>query len=443
MFIARGHALRVAVGLLAAGCAEPAIDEPDETGDVTDGAEGGDDLAQPEQRFLLEEGGGTGDGCERPTHLAYQLCDAPPEGLTLASSARGHFQFHYVTGSAAESNIDHIATVREEAYASIRAALAIAHEPTIEVHLSPTRVIAAALGRRAGMAFPGSDRYEVIYTGDPLSYEGAHYGHELTHVLAYYLEPGGVRSLAILEEGLAEYLDQSERDLHHAYIDKLLAGIEDLEHWDNIEDGDVWGWNYGRAGSLVTYLVEEYGMDSFLDIYRKAKIGWSNGCWRHEPTGCLGGAASVIAAIGWSVEQVTGDTWTDVQHGWSAVVSSYIEQGPTEMSAHDWAEIQRVIQAMDQAVNCDDWAVYRSAVDGFYCDWRSEAGRVTLSERMVDKHDQFESTVLALYPIGTRNYPEAVALVQRTDSTGGTVEIRLRLEKFQEGWRTTWDDGWK
>src|SRR5262249_48893137 len=108
-------------------------------------------------------------------------------------------------------------------------------EPTLYVDLSPSRVAAAAHGVDFGVSWPGWDYYAAIYTGAPDSFEVMRPGNLMTFVLDYYVDGTTRNRVSFLTVGLAEVLDQWQRDHHDAYALALLAGTEDRVHVADLE----------------------------------------------------------------------------------------------------------------------------------------------------------------------------------------------------------------
>ncbi len=372
------------------------------------------------------------DGCDDPSYLE----------ADWQTTESGALRLHVLPGSAAEHDLADIAATRQRAYDDIREALAIEAAPVLDLYLSPSRVAAQQLGVGAGLAYPGEDRLEVIYTGSADGYETRHYGHELSHLLAYYIDPARAYHLPLFEEGLAEVLDQSQRDLHRAYAANLVAGVELRSRLAGFDDGDVWGSNYGRAGSLVSFLIDTYGMSTFLELWRAAYLDWEEGCAFHPDYGCVEDAMTLEVMLDGVLTAVTGDGWDVVAQRWSSVVQDALSAPAARLSAADEAEIENLVALMDAAAVTDDPEAYRSVMDGFYCDWLDEAGRQAVAERAVAAYAEVRSEVVAVHPIATVNFTAAVAVVQRRELSGAVGLAVLWLERFPIGWRVTYGPDW-
>jgi hypothetical protein len=97
---------------------------------------------------------------------------------------------------------------------------------------------------------------------------------------------------------------------------------------------------------------------------------------------------------------------------------------------------------MDKAIATNDAAMYRSTLEGFYCDYGGEALREQISERAVAAYGTTTSKVLAIFDTGMKNFSTAQALVQRTDDHGITTFATVYFEHVQLGWRVSYGPDW-
>ncbi len=363
-------------------------------------------------------------------------------GETWSTARSDHLVANYLPGTAAERDITDILARRETAYASIRSTLGVTAEPTFSVHLSPSRLAAAAHGLAYGRAWPGENRYQVIYTGAPGSYEMVRHGHELTHLIEYYIDPASARRLPILSEGLAEYLDQSNRDMHDAYAQQLLAGVETRVRVASFESSDVNGRNYGRAGSLVQFLIDRYGMAVFLDIFKRTSVTWSKGCWTSAVYGCIGTADALTAMLDGVLLAVTGEHWVDVQPEWEVEVQASLSSVRTHFPLADRKAVASLLATMDAAIANDDPALYRRTMESFYCEWGGESMREDIGARTVAAYGVTTTNLMRMYDTGVKNFTSARAIARRVDERGLVTVLNLSLERFPEGWKVTYGADW-
>jgi len=378
-----------------------------------------------------------------PVELATDLCDdSTYAGMTWQTASSPHFVLNYLPNTVAQYHRSAIISRLESAYADIRDKLGISVQPTLTVNLSPNRTAAAAYGFGFGRGWPGYDSYDVIYTGAPDSYEVVRYGNLIAQLLNYYFDSSNRTRVAFLTTGVGEWLDQSKRNLHDAYAQQLLAGVENRVHVAEFEAKDVTGRNTGRAGSFVQFLVERYGVDMFADIYRATAVSWNGSCWSSATYGCISTPEALTAMFDGVLTAKVGESWSTVQPLWQAEVQDALARAPVGMAPTAMTEIANVVRTMDIAVTTGDPILYRSTLEGFYCDYGGESLRRTVSDRAVAAYGSVTSKVLAVYETGVKNFTTAQALVQRTDDRGVSIFATLYFEHFPVGWRVTWGPDW-
>jgi hypothetical protein len=384
------------------------------------------------------------DPSNPPTPVATDGCDDPTyAGATWSSQSSAHVVAYYIPGTAAESDIAAILAAREAAYADITSELGISTAPTISLYLSPNRLAASANGRGFGTAFPGQDRYEVVYTGRPDSFEVQRPGSLLARTLEYHVDTANPKRIPILSVGLAELLDQSGRNLHDAYAQNLLAGTETRVRVASLESNDVTGKNAGRAGSLVKFLVDRYGMSTFLDIFKATAVAPVGTCALKSSTyGCINSAATLTNMLDGVLTAKTGESWSTVAAAWKAEVNAHIATVKLNLSLADRNEIKNLVDLMDQAIITDSADLYRSTMEGFYCDWGGESARADIAVRTVEAFESTSSTVMRIYPTGTSNFTTVRVAVRRVDERGFVTPLFYTAEKLPQGWRFTWGPDW-
>jgi hypothetical protein len=384
------------------------------------------------------------DPADPPAPVATDACDESTHAADAwASSSSAHFTAYYLPGTAAETDIGSILAAREAAYTDIQNKLGIASSPTITVYLSPNRLAASAKGKSTGNAFPGADRYEVVYTGVANSFENTRVGNLLTRVLEYHLDPANTTRIPLLTTGVAEYLDQSGRDLHDAYALQLHAGLETRVRVASFDAGDVNGKAAGRAGSLVTFLIDRYGMSTFLDIFKATAVTSIGGCkLKSAAYGCINSADALTAMLDGVLTAETGDSWATVSALWKAEVDSHLATVNTNLPAADRNAIKNLVNLMDQATVTSSPAVYRSTMEGFYCEWGGDTMRSEIAARTTDAFTSTSQNILRFYATGTANFPTARVIVRRIDQDGTLSIHNLSMEKFPAGWRVTYGPDW-
>ena len=374
--------------------------------------------------------------------IATDLCDEPTyAGVTWQSHTSPNFTLNYLPGTAAEHDRLVIAARLELAYADIRSQLGITAQPPLTLNLSPNRAAATAHNRGLGRGWPDIGRYDVVYTGAYDSYEVVRYGQLLTLMLNYHLDASSRTRLSLLTTGVAEYLDQSHRNLHDAYAEQLVAGVESRVRVAEFDTKDVNGRNPGRAGSLVQFLVDRYGMTKFVEMYRATSVAWNGSCYYNATHGCISTSDQLTNMIDGVLFAATGEHWTDVQPEWQTEIETALEGEPSRMGPNTTAEIENVVRVMDKAIDMKDAAMYRSTLEGFYCDWGGEDLREDIAARAVNAYGKTKSRVLAIYDTGIKNFSTAQVLVERKDETG-TLQFQTLFFERTAGWRVTYGPDW-
>lgn len=372
--------------------------------------------------------------------LTTALCDQPDYATTAyVSATRGPLTLWYVPGTDAETELDALSAARTDAYDAARTFLGIAARPPLTVVLSPNRRAAQAHGYANGWADPTTDRAEVLYLpGD--SFERAQHGHELTHLLSAKVD-GQTDHLKFLDEGLSELLDASGRDLHQVYVDQLRAGALLLNAIDGFDDWDVSGWNYGRSSSFVRLLVDTWGNDKFVELWKRSAVTYET----DGRTTTLGDLAESPAGVEKALDHLLlatyGEGLATVRLRWRATLIPHYALPPTPVADADRQAIAEVVAVNDWALTHGDAAAFRSTMEGFYCDRTTDAERMKTATAMVQSRGVVQSRVVSMIPVGRKNYPQVVVFLTR-DETRGAVTVSVAtsysLERFPIGWRITY-----
>jgi hypothetical protein len=414
------------------GCLDGAMTAEIPDVDVRPGAQAPGEPLTPDDPATPEAVAITTDYCDDDAFMA----------ATWQTHTSPHFTINYLPGTPAETDRLVIAARLEMAYADIRAQLGITAEPSLTINLSPNRTAAKAHSVGLGGGWPNLGRYDVIYTGMADSYEVVRYGQLLTWMLDYHLDTTKRNRVALLTTGVAEYLDQSGRDLHQAYALQLDAGIESRVRIAEFDARDVSGRNPGRAGSLVQFLVDRFGIETFGDLYRASAVTWNGSCYFNATYGCVSTPEQLTAMLDGLLVAHTGEGWSAVQPMWQAEVEAALNCDRLVMGPTATAQIANVLRVMDKAVTTNDAAMYRSTLEGFYCDYGGEVLREQISARAVTAWGTTSSKLLAIFDTGIKNFSTAQALVQRTDDHGVTTFSTVYFEHVPVGWRVSYGPDW-
>ncbi|MBU1110819.1 hypothetical protein KKB83_04330 [Patescibacteria group bacterium] len=158
---------------------------------------------------------------------------------------------------------------REEAYKVISQFLHIDIEPKITFYVFPRDrdFCRKYLWVEPNQAYPG-----LFVVFSRISQTA---GHELAHIFSYYLNNAYHLSYKILSEGLATWLDQSERDFHKITGDlkkegKLVSLNKIVNSNDFKAQSDL--ITYPECASFVGFLIDKYGLESFKQIWVKEDL---------------------------------------------------------------------------------------------------------------------------------------------------------------------------
>lgn len=189
-----------------------------------------------------------------------------------------HFEIYFESGSTAAREIETIAAMREKGYVEIAELIGFNKDEVVRVFLFEDQQSKWLATGHQGLGWAVGKTLVEIYSDDTKLDPY----HELTHILmrhygsppaafnegfaVYVAERLGAKALKYLSGKGDETLDQRARQL--------------LEEDDWIPLSDLLSYTeigskesrprvaYPLAGSLVKYLIDQYGMEVFLDAYR-------------------------------------------------------------------------------------------------------------------------------------------------------------------------------
>ncbi|MDH5674865.1 MAG: hypothetical protein OEZ06_22235 [Myxococcales bacterium] len=379
------------------------------------------------------------DACDDPTHVN--------TGLKVYPSR--HFRFHYLPTSAAAQDMATLVAARESAYAVIHSALGLEAEPSIDVFLLPSRAAAEARGMEAGGLDLTQRRYYTVYDGHQRSAESYRFGRYIAEILADAAAAEGHggegRALPLLRVGLGEYFDQSLRDLHRAYAERLVLGAEGEPSMETLSDSDVAAEDRARAGSLMQELVEAIGLPGVAAMLGATAVHDLIGddCLQHDSLGCVGDARELRKLLDYGLVSASTERWVQIERDWQGAVEPLLEDSVDEVDLSDWIAIARVIEASTEAINLGDTLAYRQTMDGYYCDLQDEDARMVTAGRAVDTAEVMETEVHSILSTGVVSYPAARASTERVLADGSVEQVVYELEHFPVGWRITWASDWR
>ncbi|HBB67796.1 MAG: hypothetical protein A2X28_03660 [Elusimicrobia bacterium GWA2_56_46] len=340
-------------------------------------------------------------------------------GPVFVSSESPHFIFHYVKDSAAGREMAAIAANRERAYAAISAALGEAPGGRIDITFYPDR---GSTPSGFGEGSTSGDSISAVYFDFSPCYEKISYGHELAHALSFRLL-GGRHSVPLLAEGMAEYLDQSGRDLHEwlSYKSRILGYQSrfSVENADLAYGNDLSSLSYTKAGSFVKFLVEAAGWKKFMELYAATReLG------RLHPD-------ERLERFGEKFKEIYGRPLENAEAGWNKAAAPFQAKDLPRLPAPDEAEVRKLFSSQDAAVIKSDAQAFSLTYD--------RIGRKRI--RYFDGNLKFymekllETQVNEIYDLGVKNGRRALVRATRRFKDLTTRKIAYYVEKLEDGWK--------
>lgn len=183
-----------------------------------------------------------------------------------------HFIYMYTKGSEAEKDIDLIMKNRESAYNFLVNYLGIKIDCKFKLYFTPNKNFCYTRKMVAQAAIPHKKIASLIYSQFPFCEEKMAFGHEIVHLLIYNWDNKKYH-LECLEEGIAKYLDFSGTNKHLDYLKKISFsfGINSIDLSLRVSHMHL-NTDYEKAGSLVKFLIENYGLQKFKELYLCSSI---------------------------------------------------------------------------------------------------------------------------------------------------------------------------
>ncbi len=362
--------------------------------------------------------------------------DDPKSNVDFVSYSSGSFTLYYLPGTAAERDREDILNKRNSALATIENMLEIKEDRVIDIYMAPNRLAAKLHNIGTGVAHPEQGRIEVLYLDDPQSYEQSRYGHEVTHVVVYHIDP--VRDhLPFIEEGLAEFFDHSGRDYHLGFVQRSQAYKLDLAAAIQLNNNDVKGINRSKAASFIQTLFDiDPDVDKFKAFYSGCYIYWS-GDDPYTPDGKSIDADQLIEIIDQQLLVHYGITFEEFNKQWLDNLAPLLNVEPPYLAEGDLNEIKQLFTVRDQAMSEGNAELYRSTMEGFYCDSWSDSERMSIAEHTISKAAAGRSMVIEAFYLSIVNYASALVYFEKTVN-GRTEILRAFFEHYPLGWRFTW-----
>lgn len=351
--------------------------------------------------------------------LCLAACAGAAAGPVFVSSESPHFIFHYVKNSAAGRDLAAITANRERAYGIISAALGEASGGKINITFYPDR---ESTPSGFGEGSTSGDSISAVYFDFSPCYEKISYGHELAHALSFRLLRGR-HSVPLLAEGMAEYLDQSGRNLHEwlSYKSRILGYQPPfrVENADLAYGDDLSSLSYTKAGSFVKFLVEAAGWKKFMELYADTRE--------------LGRLPSDerLERFGEKFKEVYGRPLENAEAGWNKAAAAFQAKELPRLPAPDEAEIRKLFAAQDAAVIGGDAQAFSLTYD------RIGRKRIRYFEGNLEFYMEklLETQVHEVYDLGVKNGRRALVRTTRRFKDLTTRKIAYYVEKLEDGWK--------
>lgn len=174
---------------------------------------------------------------------------------------------YYPNNSEIYYSIEDWASLRKEAFEYIIDYLGLHWEKEpIKIYVFDSMEHGKKFGLNLGFARPDKSMIFSRYMQSP--------GHELAHCISYRINDGHSINSALIREGLATHLDMTGKNYHMLTLKLLKDRNFSVELFGNEfrKNKD----SYTLGASFVRYLIEEYGLELFIDFYSQDEYDEQN-----------------------------------------------------------------------------------------------------------------------------------------------------------------------
>jgi hypothetical protein len=195
-----------------------------------------------------------------------------PADFTWSISTTRHYEFHYPPGTAAERDISRLGAIAEASFEKVRSKLGADFVGQMKLYLVP-RVFwqgGATYGDKVQLISYLDRNYTGVETWSYFAHEGT---HSLAQDLIQPKEEGGPDG--VLVEGLAVWASGGHYGPEP--IDAWAAVVAASDNYlplAKLRAGPFYDFqhetSYLEAGSFVGYLMDQYGLDKFKQLYGRA-----------------------------------------------------------------------------------------------------------------------------------------------------------------------------
>ncbi|MBU7016895.1 MAG: hypothetical protein HXS44_05255 [Theionarchaea archaeon] len=179
-----------------------------------------------------------------------------------------HFVFYYSEGYLSSEELSLIAQTQEDLFTKITGLLSLEYTGKITYYLYGDRKYFEGI---PGAYAAGNQIHLLCVFCEDSCKNGLNDAHELTHAISNKM---GFQH-GLLAEGLAVYIDDyviNGENLHGIvkilHTEERLTPLKDLidEFWCDLL------YNYDISGSFAVFLIEEYGIEKFKELYQKSLL---------------------------------------------------------------------------------------------------------------------------------------------------------------------------
>jgi len=215
----------------------------------------------------------------------------------------------------------------------------------------------------------------------------------------------------------------------------------DLAAAIQLDTGDVYvnsGYSYSKSASFIQTLFDiDADANKFKAFYSGCDIYWNLSNDPYSPDGELIDADKLIEIIDRQLLVHYGITFEEFNKQWLDNLTPLLNTELPYLAEDDLNEIKQLFTVRDQAMSEGNAELYRSTMEGFYCDSLSDSERISIAEHTISKAAAGKSRVIDAFYLPIANY--ACALVYFEKAINGKIDIlRAFLEHYPLGWRFTW-----
>lgn len=175
-----------------------------------------------------------------------------------------NLEIYYPDNSEIYENIEEWAKVRSEAFDYITEYLDVQwkYEP-IKMYVFNSKEHGEQYGFILGFAKPKHNLILTQYVQSP--------GHELAHCISYWINNGERIDSALINEGLATYLNMLRKDYHRLAADILQEKNYSIKLFRDDFRKNKQKDAYTLGASFVKYLIDEYSLELFKEFFAQIK----------------------------------------------------------------------------------------------------------------------------------------------------------------------------